>query len=79
MTASFSLIGHMAAHAVAIFVGGRNIGAIDKEIMNEELKEALELLVELSDLQNGPPTESKRDEWEDVMNRVYYLLYRYGL
>lgn len=48
-------------------------------IMNAELKEALELLVELSDLQNGPPIESKRDEWEDVMNRVYYLLYRYGL
>lgn len=47
--------------------------------MNAELKEALELLVELSGLQNGPPIESKRDEWEDVMNRVYYLLYRYGL
>lgn len=47
--------------------------------MNAELKEALELLVELSDLQNGPPLESDRDKWEDVMNRVYYLLDRYGL
>lgn len=38
VTASFSLIGHMAAHVVAIFVEGGNIGTIDNEIMNMDGK-----------------------------------------
>ena len=40
--------------------------------------ELLRLLRHLHDLQNGPPLEKYRDEWERVMNEVGELLNRLG-
>jgi len=36
--------------------------------------EAINLLRDLADLQNGPPLERHRKEWEDTMDQVYGFL-----
>lgn len=38
------------------------------------MKEALKLLKDLADLQNGPPLEQHRKQWEETMERVYAFL-----
>ena len=44
--------------------------------MNTEelLQEAIRLLKDLSDLQNGAPLEQHRKEWEETMEAVYKFL-----
>jgi hypothetical protein len=39
--------------------------------LNRELKEALNDLV---DIQNGPPLETHKDQWNEIMERCYKLL-----
>ena len=39
-----------------------------------EVSEAFELLRDLADLQNGPPLERHRKEWEETMELVYAAL-----
>ena len=41
---------------------------------DKALLEALRLLRDLADLQNGPPMEKYRQEWEGVMTEVYKFL-----
>lgn len=49
--------------------------AIKKRMENEtELKEALRLLRDLADIQNGAPLEQHRKEWEETMEEVYAFL-----
>lgn len=40
-------------------------------------QEALRLLRDLADLQNGPPLERYREEWERTMKEVYAFLEKY--
>ena len=40
------------------------------EIYRRGQSESIELLRDLADLQNGPPLERHRAEWEQVMERV---------
>jgi hypothetical protein len=42
--------------------------------METKFEIALRLLRELTDIQNGPPLESYRDEWEDLMEEIYNFL-----
>ena len=39
--------------------------------------ESIKLLRDLADLQNGPPLEQHRKEWEKTMNEVYEFLNRW--
>lgn len=39
----------------------------------------VELLKDLADLQNGPPLEQHRKEWEETMDKVYKCLSEHGL
>ena len=39
-----------------------------------DLEEALILLRTLADLQNGPPLYEEREEWENVMPKIYKFL-----
>ena len=43
----------------------------------QEFKRALALLRDLADLQNGPPLETHRKEWEETMELVYNFLATY--
>ena len=45
--------------------------------MNEEFKRALKLLRDLADLQNGPPLEKYRKQWDETMELVYNFLATY--
>lgn len=47
------------------------------EELNEELDKSVGLLRDLADLQNGPPLERHKDEWEKTMERVYAFLNRW--
>lgn len=44
---------------------------------NHILKETLELLRDLADLQNGAPLETQREEYENTLDRVYNHLNKY--
>lgn len=40
--------------------------------------EAIKLLKDLADLQNGAPLEQHREEWEETMEQVYDFLNKWG-
>jgi hypothetical protein len=42
------------------------------------LIEATKLMKDLGDLQNGPPLEQHRQEWDETMQEVYDFLNRWG-
>lgn len=44
----------------------------------DDFQEALRLLDELTDLQNGPPLEQHRKEWEETMEEIYQFLQKHG-
>ena len=48
------------------------------EYATQEQSEAVELLQELFDLQNGPPLETYRKQWELVMDKISIFLKEKG-
>jgi hypothetical protein len=42
-----------------------------------EFEQAIKLLRDLADLQNGAPLEQHKVEWEETMREVYDFLNRY--
>lgn len=48
--------------------------AIDNQQHPTTMNEALQLLRDLADLQNGPPLEQHRKQWEETMEQVYAFL-----
>lgn len=40
----------------------------------DKFHKSLELLRELADLQNGPPLETYKKDWEETMHQVYSFL-----
>lgn len=44
---------------------------------SDDFTRCLELLRDLADLQNGPPLETYRKEWEKTMSEVYDFLKKY--
>lgn len=58
---------------------GRN-PALNKPVVSGSLTpfgESIKLLRDLADLQNGPPLEQHRKEWEETMEEVYDFLNRW--
>ena len=49
-----------------------------EEYATQEQSEAVELLQELFDLQNGPPLETYRKQWELVMDKISIFLKEKG-
>jgi hypothetical protein len=47
---------------------------VDNKDYKSLFKNALEILRELADIQNGPPLERYRPEWEDIMQNTYEFL-----
>ena len=45
-----------------------------EEYATQEQSEAVELLQELFDLQNGPPLETYRKQWEGAMDKISIYL-----
>ena len=45
--------------------------------MEEQFNLSLKLLRDLADLQNGPPLETYRQDWEETMKQVYDFLHEW--
>ena len=43
---------------------------ITREILEKKVHDATRLLRDLADLQNGPPLERDREQWEKIMQEV---------
>ena len=49
-----------------------------EEYATQQQSEAVELLQELFDLQNGPPLETYRKQWEEAMDKISIYLKEKG-
>lgn len=69
----------LAEHCKALAdLSQKAAAAVEKIKRSDELEEAIRLLNDLADLQNGPPLEQHRKEWEDTMDEIYAFLNRNG-